>query len=188
MSTTLSNRPITAAEFEQYESDERVDLIRGELHPMPPMPGAEHGEITNRISTYASLFVMENDLGACFAAETRFQIEHNPDTAIGPDWAFVARERLPAEMPRGFLALAPDIVLEVRSPSDSAPESLTKVQRWLAAGVRLVWELNPKTRLLTVHHADGPPRELGIDATLSGEEILPGFTLPLRRLFRITNP
>jgi Uma2 family endonuclease len=184
VSTTIQPRWITAEEFERYEPDARMDLIRGELHPMPPMPGAEHGEITQLLSTYASFFVIDHDLGACFAAETRFTIERDPDTSIGPDWAFVAKDRLPAVMPAGFLALAPDIVLEVRSPSDTGPEVLAKVQQWLAAGVRLVWELNPKTRILTVHRSGQKPQELGIDATLSGEEVLPGFALPLRRLFR----
>ncbi len=90
-------------------------------------------------------------------------------------------------MPSGFLPLAPDIVLEVRSPSDSSPDAFAKVQVWLNASVKLVWELNPRTRILTVHRAGRTPQELGIEAVLSGEEILPGFCLPLHRLFRDTN-
>jgi Uma2 family endonuclease len=186
MSATISRKLITAEEFERYEQDTRMDLIRGELHPMPPMPGAEHGELTLKLSTYAHLFVIENDLGTCFAAETRFTIERNPDTSIGPDWAFVAKERLPVIMPTGFLPLAPDIVLEVRSPSDTGPDAQAKVERWLSAGVKLVWELNPRTRILTVHRAGRTPQKLGPEDRLSGEELLPGFILPLRRLFPAT--
>ena len=151
---------------------------------MPPMPGARHGDLTIVLSAYATLFVLDNDLGRCFAAETRFIIERSPDTAIGPDWAFVARDRLPEEMPEGFLELAPDIVLEVRSPSDRRAEVLEKVQRWLAAGVRIVWELDPARRVLTVYRPDTDPQPLGIDDTLAAEDLLPGFSLPLVRLFR----
>ena len=59
---------------------------------------------------------------------------------------------------------------------------------WLAAGARIVWELNSETRELTVHRPDAPPRVLGPDDALSGEEVLPGFTYPLKRLFRSSLP
>ncbi len=110
----LKPKPITAEEFEQFESQVRCDLIEGELRPMPPMPGARHGIITFDLSYEVGAFVRAHNLGRCFAAETRFTIERDPDTAIGPDFAFVAKERLPKKIPTGFLELAPDLVLEVR--------------------------------------------------------------------------
>lgn len=183
MTSAPPGRPITAKEFEKFDPEWRYDLICGELIPMPPMPGAEHGVLTLDFTLEVTLFVRQHHLGACFAAETRFTIRKNPDTAIAPDWAFVAKERLPAKMPKGFLDLAPDIILEVRSPSDREKNVLAKIQRWLNAGVRIAWELNPQTQILTVHRANRKPQALGIDDTLTGEEILPGFTLPLRRLF-----
>ena len=183
MSSMVKPRPITADEFEEFNPEWRYDLIKGELRPMPAMPGAKHGQLTFAFTLDLGLFIREIDAGVCFAAETRFTIERNPDTAIAPDWAFVGRERMPTTTPNGFLDLAPDIVLEVRSPSDRKGEVLEKVNRWLAAGVKIVWELNPKTRVLTVYRPDCVPRELTVDDTLTGEEILPGFTLPLRRLF-----
>lgn len=182
----IKKRWVTAEEFEQFEECERLDLIRGELRPMPPMPGGRHGSLTMRFSTPVHIYVIEHNLGECFAAETRFTIERNPDTSIGPDWAFVAKDRLPNPIPDGFMPLVPDAVLEVRSPSDSRPAAEEKVQRWLAAGVRLVWELNPRTQIITVYRPDVEPQELGIDDTLSGEEVLPGFSLPIKRLFGLS--
>jgi Uma2 family endonuclease len=179
----MKPRPITAKEFEKFNPEWRYDLICGELRPMPPMPGYEQGVITADFALEAGSYVKQHRLGKCFAAETRFLIERDPDTAIGPDWAFIARERLPQPVPKGFAAIVPDAVLEVRSPSDTPKEAREKVARWLAAGVRLVWELNPKTRVLTVYRPETEPQSLGIEDTLSGEEVLPGFTLPLRRLF-----
>lgn len=183
MSTMLKPKLITAEEFEKFDPDWRYDLIRGELRPMPPMPGAEHGTTTYDLAFEIGAFVRQHKLGRCFAAETRFTIERNPDTSIGPDFAFVAKERLPKKMPKGFLELAPDLVLEVRSPSDRKREAGEKMERWLRAGVRLAWELNPVTRILTVYRPGRDPRTLGMEDALDGEDVLPGFSLPLRRLF-----
>ena len=182
MSTLHPPKTWTAEEFERLDDDLRYELTRGELRPMPPPPGAEHGSLTIDLTLEVGLFVREHRLGRCFAAETRFTIERNPDTVVAPDMAYVARERLPAKMPAGFLDLAPDLVLEVRSPSDRKREVKEKVERWLAAGVRMVWELHPARRILTVYRPGAEAREPGIDDTLSGEDVLPGFALPLRRL------
>jgi Uma2 family endonuclease len=183
MSAVIRPKPITAEEFERFDPEWRYDLIRGELRPMPPMPGAEHGVVTFELSLEVGTFVRQHELGRCFAAKTRFTIERDPDTAIAPDFAFVAKHRLPERLPGGFLEMAPDLVLEVRSPSDRKKGVEEKVRRWLSAGVRLVWELDPKTRILTIYRPGQEPRKLGIDDTLTGEDVLPGFTLPLRRLF-----
>ena len=179
----IPTRLYTAEELERLPADSRYELIQGELVSVPPDNGAEHGNITLKLSSRAAVFVEDNALGECFAAETRFVIEQGPDTAIGPDFAFVARERLPEMMPRGYLRLAPDIVLETRSPGDIRREVALKVARWLNAGVRIVWSLDPAARTLTVHRAGQPPRLLTETDTLAGEDVLPGFTFPLRRLF-----
>lgn len=175
-----------AADLEQMPSHERYELIRGELCVMPNN-SAEHGNKTMRLSGPVAVFVEENELGECFAAETRFTIEENPDTVLAPDFAFIAAERLTAIPPRGYLRMAPDLVIETRSPGDTRTEFGLKVARWLSAGTRIVWALEPVTRSLTVHRTGVSPRTLTIEDTLSGEEVLPGFSLPLRRLFRETS-
>ena len=174
---------ITAEEFERMDSNLRLDLIQGELTPMPPMPGEQHGAVTMTLGAYATVYVLEHNLGRCYAAETRFIVQRNPDTTMGPDWAFTARDRLTGEALPGFSAIVPDIVLEVRSPSDTAMEAEGKMQRWLRAGVRLGWEFNPATRVLTVYRLNETPRQLSINDMLTGEDILPGFAFPLHRLF-----
>ena len=183
MSILLQKKLITVEEFETYPEDCRYDLIEGELVDMPPMPGFEHGGTTDRLTRRAGVYAEDNDLGEGFAAETRFTIERNPDTAIGPDWAFIAKDRLPHPAPKGYAAIVPDLILEVRSPSDSEPEAVAKMQRWIRAGVRLGWELNLKTRALTVYRPGEEPRTVDINGTIDGEDVLPGFTFPMRRLF-----
>jgi Uma2 family endonuclease len=163
-------------------SDARFELVRGELRPMPPPAGDEHGFYSMDLSAYVTVHVRNHDLGRCYAAETGFLIARNPDTVLAPDFAFVAKERLTGPPGKKYVPLVPDLVLEVRSPNDTPSEVAEKVADWLAAGVRLVWELNLKDRTVTVYRPDADPRPLGPNDTLTGENVLLGFTLPLARL------
>lgn len=174
----------TVEDLDLLPADYRCELIRGELRDMPPPPGEAHGSTTMRFSSPICNFVYDNDLGECYTAETGFLVARNPDTLIAPDFAFVAKERLPAEMSTKPLALAPDLVLETRSPSDRPGMVAAKVQEWLDAGTRMVLELNLKKRLLTVYQPGKDAQELGINDIFDGGDVLPGFTLPVRRLFR----
>jgi Uma2 family endonuclease len=173
----------TASDLLVLPADARYELIRGELIEMTPPPGAEHGKLNSRLGSRISVFAEDHDLGEGFSSETGFLVEQHPDTVIAPDWAFVRKEKLPARTPQGYLTVAPDLVLETRSPSDRPREVVQKVTMWLNAGVRIVWELNPATRTLTVHRKDRLPRVLGPADTVTGEEVLPGFEFALAGLF-----
>lgn len=162
---------------------ERYELIQGELRDMPPA-NPEHGYYTMSLGARVQVYVEDNDLGAGFAAETGFIIARNPDTVLAPDFAFIAKDRLPAPIPKKFAELVPELVLETGSPADKERDIEEKVRLWLDAGVRMVWELDLSRRVLTVHRPGAEPRPLGAEETLSGEDVLPGFSLPLSRLFR----
>ncbi len=100
----------------------RYDLIRGALRRMPPA-GFEHGYIAAEIGARLRTYAREQGLGPVVAAETGFVIGRDPDTVLAPDAAFVRSDRLPPpEQRKGFLELAPDLVVEVVSPSDRASE------------------------------------------------------------------
>src|SRR5207249_2128747 len=119
-------------------SDARFELIRGELIPMSPPPGGEHGSKVERIGARASTFVFDNDLGEVFAAETGFKIHMNPDTVRAPDWAFIRKDRVSAPVTKKHVPVVPDMVLEVRSPDDSRKDFAQKIDMWLGAGVKIV--------------------------------------------------
>ena len=177
-------RLYTADDLLRLPPDARYELIEGELVEMAPPPGAAHGFTTNTVAARATVFVEDNDLGACFTAETGFQVAHDPDTVRACDFAFVAKNRLPAVLPKGYLPFAPDLVLETRSPSESKRMVADKVAMWLLAGARLVWVLDPQAHSVTVYRAGRTPQILGENDTLGGEDVLPGFTLLLSRVFR----
>ena len=183
MSVLTKTRPMTVEEYDRLPSGQRYDLIEGELVPMPPMPGDEHGQVTVKITIRAGGFIEDHDLGVCYAAETRFLIHRDPDSSIAPDFAFTTKARAPRQIIRGSSPVIPDLVLEVRSPSDTRREAEAKMQTWLEAGVRLGWELNPVTQILTVYRSGEAPREVDINGVIDGEDALPGFSLPMRRLF-----
>jgi Uma2 family endonuclease len=101
-----------------------------------------------------------------------------------PDVAFAGSERVPASTHDEivFAELAPDLVIEVRSPRDRAGMLRVKVADWLRAGVRLVWLIDPRKRSAQVFRADGSTVTLTADEAFDGEDVLPGLRVPLRRL------
>jgi len=174
---------VTAEELERMPSDERYELICGKLRAMPNN-STDHGNKTMRISMLVAHFVDENDLGECFAAETRFIIAENPDTVLGADFSFVAKARMPQIPPRGYLRLPPDLVIETRSPGDTRTRFARKVSMWLEHGVQVVWALDPGAHTLTVHRQGDAPHIVSIEDVLVEPDLLPGFALPLNRVFR----
>jgi len=177
--------PNFATEEELWELSQdgyRYELWDDELK-FVGLAGAEHGAFVADVSACAAIFVKAGSLGQCFGANTGFRLSENPTTVLAPDFAFVRAARLPDVLPKGFLPVVPDLVLEVRSPGDRAAEVADKIGRWLDAGTLLVWELNPRTKKLTVFRPDVPALELGVGDTLDAEPLLPNWSLPLNRIF-----
>ncbi len=162
----------------------RYDLIRGELQRMAPA-GGEHGEIGMMIGALLLMHARSRNLGTVFGADTGFILARQPDTLLAPDVAFVRADRLPPRDQRiGFLELAPDLVVEVISPSERPSDVAEKVRIYLAAGVRMVLFIEPRPRTITVHCSGQAPRTLNEGDALDGRDVLPGFRLPVREVFR----
>ena len=176
---------MTAAELAQLPDDGwRYELVEGELRKRPP-PGYDHGVVTQRLSQRLGVYAEDNNLGVVCAAETGFLIGTNPDTVRAPDVAFVRAERAPAlGQIKGYWTGAPDLVAEVISPSDTYSEVSKKAATWLTAGTRLVLIVDPGEHTVTVYSAPAGIRTLTVQDTLDGGDVVPGWTLPVRELFR----
>jgi len=176
--------PMTAEELLRLPDDgHRYELIEGELKVMTPA-SPRHGRIAMRLGSLIEQHVRQRDLGVVYAAETGFKLREDPDTVRAADAAFVAKERIPPEgEPEGYWAIAPDLVVEVISPSDSAPAVQSKVADWLAAGCRIVWIVYPDTETVTEYCSWQEVQVLTADQTLEGSDVLPGFVCPVRELF-----
>lgn len=171
----------TAETFFNSPLSKNHELVEGKLVRVMPA-GVLHGIITNRLSRYLSNFVFEHNLGEVLAAETGFILGEK--TVRGADSAFISNEKF-AEygLPEGFFPTAPDIAIETASPSNSSEELLTKVDEYIKAGSRLVWILNPKRRMAFVYRPNDIVSLLRETDSLDGEDVLPGFRLPLTQLF-----
>lgn len=162
----------------------RRELIAGELHEMPSA-GGEHGYVGGSALGELRAFLKQHPEigGGFFAAETGFRLSSDPDTVRAPDVAYVGPDRLAKARARGFPELAPDFVVEVVSPNDTAAEIQQKMDEWLQAGVRLAWVLFPATRSAMTYLADGTVHLLHADDTIMAEPVLPGFACRLGDLF-----
>ncbi len=172
----------TAQELLETAGLGRCELVRGELVIMTPA-GFEHGNIVFNISGPLRSFLKKNRLGLGTGAETGFQIGHDPDTVRAPDLGFVCAERVPSERPCGFFQGAPDLAVEVVSPSDRASDVLAKVQDWLSAGCRVVWLVDPAKRTVSVYDNRNQVVTRTESDELTGGDVLPGFRLPVAEIF-----
>lgn len=169
--------------FKLPDDEHRYELVEGELRRMAPA-GGEHGDLAMEIGATLRNHVREHRLGRVFAAETGFILRTDPDTVRAPDVSFVRQPRLPVGgLPTGYFPFAPDLAVEIVSPSDSAEEIQAKVSEYESAGVHQVWVVYPRTRTVVVHEGSGAARTLGVDDILDGDDVVPGFRYPLADLF-----
>jgi Uma2 family endonuclease len=177
-----TSAPMTADELLHVSiPGKRTELVKGVLVVSEP-PGYRHGLLSARLAKLLMDHVDAHDLGAVVVGDVGFWLERGPDTVRGPDVAFIARERAPDPDFARYPELAPDLVVEVVSPGDRPGEVLAKVGDWLTAGCRLVWVVDPQRRHARIYRADGSESLVPDTGLLEGEDVVPGFTCPLRDL------
>ncbi len=184
MQPLRSRRYVTSDEFlRSPEAAGPSELVRGEIRVMTPAGGG-HGAVVGAIFVALSAFVETNGLGLCFPDNTGFLLPGLGDTVRSPDAAFVRADRLPkGGIGSGWLAVAPDLVVEVLSPNETAPELESKVRDYRSAGTRLIWVVDPATRTVTIVSDTEAHRPLTEGDSLDGQDVLPGFSIPVARLF-----
>lgn len=166
-----------------YSEGVRGELVRGVLHETMAS-GEEHGEIVINIGIILGGFVKPRRLGRLVGSDVGVLLERDPDTVREPDVAFISAEKRPLDVRNtGYIEVAPDLVIEVASPSDRASGLNEKARMWLSHGVGLVWMVYPETRTVGVHQSDISTVTLHEDDTLDGGAALPGFSCAVRELF-----
>ena len=169
--------PMTLEEF--LENDlEGYEYVKGELVPMPPATMI-HGEISSKLHIRLGLHVQENRLGQLYIAETTFQLD---DRAVKPDIAFVSTDRLPENREKAS-PVPPDLAVEVVSPSDKHYDVTEKALAYLRSGTRLVWVIEPVAKTVMVYRSETDFTVLNCEDTLTGEDVVEGFTCPVAQLF-----
>lgn len=181
--------PMTVDELHDLPEDGwQYELVAGVLVRMP-MSGFEASNIAYRLGGRLSIYVEDHGLGAVTGEQGGYRLDpaHPHTTELAPDVAFVRADRLPARSSPEYgkaLRLAPDLVVEVASEHQFAPGMGAKARDYLSFGTQLVWVIWPRHERVDVWHpGDQTPLSLYREDTLSGEDIVPGFTYPVARLF-----
>lgn len=173
---------VTAAELEQMPDHEDWELVRGRLVPVSPA-GDRHGQAAIILGAELRAHVRKHGLGRV-RVETGFVLFRGPDTVRGPDVSFVAAGRPAGDRSRdGFAEGAPDLAVEIISPTNTRREIAEKVAEYVAAGSRLVWVLDTDRRSAEVHRSSGTTNMLTEREAFDGEDVVPGFRYALADLF-----
>lgn len=147
------------------------------------MPFAIHGKVCSMINYYLTAYVLEGDLGQVMGNDTFMRTARSPDSVRGADVMYFSYARLPrGPLPNRLLDVSPDLVVEVRSPSDRISAMNNKALEYLAAGVRAVVLLDPDRAAATVFREEELPQTFHNGDSLSVPEILPGFEVKLSKL------
>jgi Uma2 family endonuclease len=162
------------------DGSRRYELVDGELIAMSPA-GLKHSEIALFIGSHLLQHVLAHRLGKAYGADAGFIIRRDPDTVLAPDVSFIRQERVPVD--EGFFPGPPHLAVEVVSPSDRLREVEAKVRTYLSAGTEMVIVVNPRNQTATVTTPAGETH-LTIEDALDGGDVVPGWILPLRELFR----
>jgi Uma2 family endonuclease len=168
---TMARRATEADLWDRSSADVRCELVDGEIVEMSPA-GGRHGQICVGIIGVLREFVKPRALGRLFDSSTGFRLPNGNVRA--PDVSFVAAERA-SVVDAGFVPLAPDLAVEVLSPSDQPRQVLDKIGDYLSAGTRLVWVVDPVTGSVAVYRALTDVRTVAADESLDGGDVLAGF-------------
>ncbi len=175
----LPIKPIKMTLEEFLESDlEGYEYIKGELIPVPPT-SLEHGHISADLFWFLNLHVRKNELGRVYMSDTGFRVG---EQVLMPDIAFLASARIPADLSKAS-PIPPDLAIEVVSPTDALHRVVEKAFTYLDAGTQLVWVLEPRSKTVIVYRSETDITLLTRNDTLTGENVIEGFTCQVAELF-----
>lgn len=180
--TISEKRNWTDEEFMALPDGDRYELVNGELI-IAGNSGMEHGNLGAFLCGLLEIYARRNKLGSTFDSSTAFTMKIGNKRS--PDVSFVAKDRLKGlkKLPKGFFQGAPDLAVEIISPSNTFDEIHTKIVEYFDSGSKLVWVIHPDEESVLVYHKPQPDKLLQRSDSLDGETIIPGFTLPLAELF-----
>lgn len=177
----VATKRLTAEEFAQLPGHEDAELIDGEvIQTVPPSPS--HGMIAIELGMHLKLWIKQTKAGIA-GIEGGFILRRNPDRTRGPDAWFIRAERVPEVQPEGFWEIAPDMIAEIISSSDTAEVIKEKLEDYFAAGTQLAWLIYPRFKQVEAHTPDGIMRIFRAGDVLEAKDLMPGFQCAVNELF-----
>jgi Uma2 family endonuclease len=180
--STETKEPITGEQLMEMGDIGRAELVNGEIIELMPT-GHIHGYIEFLIANLLFNFVRQHNLGRVLGGEAGVYTRRNPDTVRGMDIAFVSNERMSQAQEAGFLDVAPELIVEVMSPSDRWIDIQEKLVEYFDIGVQLVWLVDPQLEQIHVYHSLDDVTRLTAENNLTAPHLLPGFSVPLTEIF-----
>jgi Uma2 family endonuclease len=185
---TVATKPvkeelITGEELLAMGDIGRSELVDGRIVRMSPS-GAQHGVVESNVDFALKQYVREHNLGRVVVGEVGIYTRRNPDRVRAADVTFISRDRL-SEPVQGFLGMAPDLVVEIVSPSDAWQNMRQKIEEYFGIGVDRVWIVEPDNRTVLLFRSTTDVQEFGAEDTLLGEGMLEGFELSVADLFGV---
>lgn len=183
---TQRERLLTIEDFEAFiarpeNANRRFELIYGEI--IESVPTEEHGVIALRIGSRILIFVELHDLGRA-GVEIRYRLPDDPHNARLPDISFTGKARALPLVRQGAVPQMPDLAVEIASPDDDLDNLRKKIAYYLENGTKLAWLVLPEQQQVEIYRADAERVTLGIEDTLDGGAVLPGFRLSIRYIFQ----
>lgn len=177
----IDDKQITLAAFERIAADnpdQLLELIDGRI--AEKVVGREHGRIVLKLGALLIDWCEANGIQGHYGTEVHHMADEQTPLTLLPDVSFAYGGEA---LPNGAVKGMPDFVVEVKSASNSYQQLRDKARLYLRHGTRLVWLIYPQRAIVEVYYADGSSELFDKDQTLTGEDVLPGFTLQLRDIF-----
>jgi len=174
----------TERELERLPKDDgKYELVAGELVLTPP-EFLDHGIVCADLGYKIGTHVWTSNLGCVVGGKVGFWMTNG--NLRSPDISFVSKERLAVLEPisKIFLKGAPDLAIEIISPRDSKNQLDEKLADYFLSGTKLAWVIDLKSRSASIHCEPVAKRTIADNEVLDGEDVVPGFSLKLRELFR----
>jgi Uma2 family endonuclease len=186
MNMLLAERRFTAEELLAMPNNEGIELLDGIL--VESKMGAQAGRTAQNVNRIIDNFALERQSGMVFPPDAGYQIfPESPNRIRKPDGSFIKRGRLPDDRaPKGYITIVPDLLIEVVSPNDEAIEVEQKIADFLRVNVPLMWILYPDIKSVYVFRHGGAITRLTAADTITGEDVLPGFTCRVETFFEGT--
>ena len=181
--TPTIEKLITGEELQAMGDIGPCELIDGRI-VMMDATGSEHGEIEGNFYEAIKNFARPHNLGRVQVGEVGIYISRNPDRVRAADVLFISLERYAQQKnKRAYLEVAPELIVEILSPDDRATEVNKKLRDYFSIGVQLVWVVDHEEKTVLAYHSLTAVRAFAINDTLTAEDVLPGFAVPLSQLF-----
>ena len=184
---TVQTRRVTADEFFDFvhrpeNAGKHFELERGEVIELPP-PMKPHGFVCGNVARILGNHATQRRNGYVCSNEIGLIVEHNPDTVRGADVCYYVDDQTLETMPRRYSDAPPQLVVEVRSPTDREKKIMRRLQEYLRLGVPTVWLVDPEDRFVTVHEPNKIHQVLEESEELTGGAALPDFRCRVSEFF-----